>query len=509
MPARKKVRNVPVTVDIRTEDLRAELWRREHETEEVTDYCDPYFFAQTNFIKSKCRAKVCFCTRRAGKSEGFAVYLVSEAKNHPGSTCLYLAKTRRSAKAILWRILIKWLDKTGTQYELNRTDLTATLCNGSVICLAGVDATMEERSKFLGLPQLRLVCIDECQAHRVDLYPLVVSTIMPGLIDVGGTVCLGGTPGTFATGLYYRLTEDKREPTDPIFEVHKWTAYENPYMAQQWAAEIEDIRTRTPARLETPEFIQDYLGRWSVDDNKRVYKFKDSRNAFLELPKDVQKWTCVLSIDLGYEDDTAFVVTLFSEQATANYIIHAFKQKHMDITDVVTKIRKLSARFNPDIFVVDGSQKQAVQEMVRRHGIPLIATDKVGKSDYIELMNADFIQGTIKVLVAECEPLVNEWGTLIWADAAPGMVVRKEHPGCSNHLADAAYYGWRYTHSYLGVKPVPEVVYGSKEWLAQEQQVVLAHLEKKRDAAQQQREIDDWGVQMPAGPDWSGTGILS
>lgn len=514
--------------DLRIEELESELLRRKRaqlaESLQIhqIDFTDKSFAAQTSFIESKARAKVAFCTRRAGKSEGAAIYCIQEGERHPNSTILYLAKTRKSAKSILWRLLQKWLVKLNIGYVLNRTDLCITLDNGSIIQLAGVDATVEERSKFLGLPNLRLVLIDECQAHRTDLYQLVVSTLMPGLIDVGGTICLLGTPGNYAHGLYYRLTEPgKREDTDPVFEIHTWTAYDNPYMASKWAAEIEEIKRTTPARLETPEFISDYLGRWSVDEGRRVYKFKDSRNTFSELPT-VNKWTVIMGIDLGYEDDTAFSVLLYSKESPVTYCIYAFKQKKMIITDVVTKLRKLIARFHPEVLVCDMASKQAVMEMVVRHGIPLIAADKTGKTDFIELMNHDLISGTFKVAKQEMqlvvngekmnaegtELLINEWGTLIWADPVPGSVVRKEHPGCSNHLADSTYYAWRYTHSHMGVKPAPKVEAGSPEWVAQQHDAMRKQLEKQREEQKQKLEVDNWGWSPPAGSDWSGTGIL-
>ncbi len=521
----RKPKSHGIFTDIKAAEIERELLRRELIKRKVVDldfvgkHC---FAAQRAFVQSPTRAKVAFCTRRAGKSEGAALYLIQEARNWPGSTCLYLAKTRKSAKSILWRLLIKWLERLNIPHELNRTELTVTLENDAIIMLSGVDTTMEERSKFLGLPQLRLAIIDECQAHRVDLYPLVVSTLQPGLIDVGGTLCLLGTPGNFATGLYYRLTENKREETDPIFEVHKWTAYDNPYMSEQWTKEIEDIKLRTPARLETPEFLQDYLGRWSVDDGRRVYKFKDGRNTFTELPK-VNRWSVILGVDLGYEDDTAFSVLLYSKDDTASYVIYCYKEKHMLITDVVTKLRKLIAKFAPDVMVCDMASKQAVMEMVVRHGIPLIAADKTGKSDFIELMNHDLIIGTIRLaakdmdlevngmrMLAEgTDALINEWGTLIWADPTPGQVARKEHPGCSNHLADATYYAWRYTHSHLGAKPIPEIRPGSPEWFAREQVLMLENLTKRRDDAERVKEAEDWGWAPPPGDDWSSTELLN
>ena len=47
--------------------------------------------------------------------------------------------------------------------------------------------------------------------------------------------------------------------------------------------------------------------------------------------------------------------------------------------------------------VIDNANKQAVAELEKRHDLPLTAADKVGKSDFMEIMNGEFIQGRIKL----------------------------------------------------------------------------------------------------------------
>src|SRR5205085_11845215 len=60
------------------------------------------------------------------------------------------------------------------------------------------------------------------------------------------------------------------------------------------------------------------------------------------------------------------------------------------------------------------ANKQAVEEMRRRHDLPLRAADKTGKSDFIEIMNGEFIQGRIKLRGASCSQLAEEYAGLIW-----------------------------------------------------------------------------------------------
>src|SRR6267378_7703250 len=114
-------------------------------------FLDPAFPAQTTFISDPAKLKVVLCTRRSGKSYGAGLYLDREAYETPGVSCLYIALTRDSAKKIMWKDVLKPINrKLGLGTRFNETELTATLPNGSVIYVLGVDSTEEEKQKLLG-----------------------------------------------------------------------------------------------------------------------------------------------------------------------------------------------------------------------------------------------------------------------------------------------------------------------------------------------------------------------
>lgn len=69
--------------------------------------------------------------------------------------------------------------------------------------------------------------------------------------------------------------------------------------------------------------------------------------------------------------------------------MEAEKFVHLDVTEVAQKIRTYQARYELDIIVIDNANKQAVQELQRRHDLPLRAADKTGKNDFIEIMNGE------------------------------------------------------------------------------------------------------------------------
>ena len=93
--------------------LLNEITRRTSEKPRVIDVLDhpDVFWQQKNFIKDPAKLKALFCTRRSAKSFTAGLYLVHEALNNPGCNVLFIGLTRASAKAIIWKDILRVLDK--------------------------------------------------------------------------------------------------------------------------------------------------------------------------------------------------------------------------------------------------------------------------------------------------------------------------------------------------------------------------------------------------------------
>jgi len=221
-----------------------------------------------------------------------------------------------------------------------------------------------------------------------------------------------------------------------------------------------------------------------------VYRFSLDRNAITTLPiigDPRGQWHHVLGIDLGYSPDpSAFVIAAYHDHDSTLYFTESWKQWRLDITDVAQRVQVYQAKYDLDTLIIDGANKQAVAEMQRRHGLPLVAASKTAKADFIELMNAEFILGRIKVITSACNggiqnsgkktqeqeslALHDEYGGLVWDERALVKGKREEHPRCPNHLADAALYAWRYCFQYLSKAPLPLPVQGDAEWYREEEE---------------------------------------
>lgn len=442
---------------------------------------DQNFPQQLNFVQDPARLKALFCTRRAAKSYTDGLYMVYECLSTPNVNCYFIALTRLSAQDIIWKDILKVIDRTfNLGCVFNETLLHVTFPNGSVIKIYGVDKDEDEMNKLLG-KKYKVACLDESSLYTIDQRRLVYGILKPASADQRGTIVMSGTASNFTRGLFYDITNG----TEPGWSVHTWTAHDNPYVATQWQEELDEIDSLRPLFKETPLFKQWYLNKWVVDTDKLVYKFSEERNLFVTRPTTLRPdgWTYVLGVDLGFEDDSAFVMCGFHDNDPTLYIISTFNKKHMDLTDVANKIKEYQDQYQIAKVIIDGANKQGVEEMQRRHGVPLTPSEKQDKVTFIELLNAELIQGKIKIN-QRCINLVQELMGLVWKTTGDLIdIPRKEHPALPNHLCDALLYAWRYCYAYMAEIPMSKPVMGTKAWQDQENAQMW---EKERELLQEQ-----------------------
>lgn len=482
--------------------LLVELIRRQKASERPNVLGHPdNFQQQRDFIAHPAKLKALFCTRRSAKSFTGGLYLIEEALKHPGCNVLFIGLTRGSAKAIIWKDVLRTIDRThGIGAKPNQTELSLTLPNESVIYVTGVDTTEEEMIKLLGR-KYRLVIIDEASMYTINLRNLVYGVLGPAMTDPDaggqrGTICLMGTASDFPRGLFFDVTTGK----EPGWKLFEWTAHDNPHVAKQWAEALQDIRQNRPLYMETPQFKQWYLNQWVVDEEKLVYRFNPERN-LISVPDwdklvhklDPDGWSVVLGGDTGWEDDNALVNTAYHVNDPHLYVLKSFAQKKLTfdqfsdhiVTDYMAK------DWAPHRVIVDGANKQGVESMRQRSKIPFEYADKQDKVTFIELCNSDLVQGKVKILdTSENRPLWQEMAALVWVtDGDKIKLPKKEHPALPNHRTDAFLYAWRNGYHYHSLPKEVKHPIGSKAWYEQQAQDIW---EKERERLIAETQKGDW-----------------
>lgn len=457
------------------------------------------FPQQRNFINDTSSRKAALCTRRAGKSHVAAIALIIAAMKKPNTVALYLALTRRSAKAIMW-FKLKEIDRI---YKIGLTfsesELIVTLPNTSRIVLFGAD--LENLADRLRGDAYCRVVVDEAQSFGAHLEMLISDVIEPALLDHQGDIILIGTPGLVPTGVFYDATN-----TNTAWSRHHWSLLDNPHLphAANW---LVQLRTSRGWSDDNPTWQREYLGRWTTDASALVYRgFSKSRNLFSgDLPSSA--WTFIVGLDLGWHDKTAFCVLAYSKYISNAYVVRAFGRSQMTISRIADTLLELQQQYNPQAIIADtgGLGKSIAEELKSRYSLPVLAAEKTDKLAFIETVNGDFIDG--KVFIHEsAHELIQELATLGWDEKR-----LHENSAQDNHAADSLLYALRFSRHYWA-KPKPVKLEGEALAKQYERDMMQTVIQAQEDFIKERENDDTTGIGSvfggtqsawsPGGEDW-------
>lgn len=433
-------------------------------TEKLNDLSFPQ---QTGFVNDPSSFVSAICSRRAGKSRGLGKRAIKAMYRHPGFTVPYIGLTRSAAYNIMWPTLWELNRQYNLGAKLKESTLTMELKNGSSYKLFGAD--MKNFIDRLRGGKYSEAQIDEAQSFRSHLSILIDDVLGPALGDLRGATVLSGTPGPIPSGIFYDASHGKMG-----YSPHSWTVYDNPYFRDPigFVAELKRKKGWSDAN---PTYIREWLGKWILDLDALVYKFKPERNLYDALPA-ATIFNRILSVDYGWNDQTAFAIVAYSERSPYVFVEHAEGHSEMVPADIAAKLKELIERFNPHCVVADtgGLGKSITEEFIRRYHIAIEPADKREKLTNITLLNGDFID-TKCFVHRSLTNLQDQYLTLIKAENPTPS--KYEDPKLPNDLCDAVLYGYRKARHYLGVKPV-EFKSEEEKWKAKEREMEREEVER-------------------------------
>ena len=451
----------------------------------LSDIC---FQEQLAFINDPSSWVTACCSRRAGKTEVCAIDLLNTAIKHSGVVCLYITITRTNAERIVWKKLCNLNDTYNLGGDINQSKLSITFKNGSVIYLSGCkDKT--ELDKFRGLA-LKLVYIDEVQSFRPFIRDLVDDAIGPALADYNGKLKLIGTPGPVQAGFFWESL------CNSSYSHHKWTFFENPYIAKLSGKTHEEILDRELSRrgvtTENSSVRREWFGEWTTDLESLVFKYDRQKNNYNVMP-DLTDY--VLGVDLGFDDADAIAVIGWHKYFKKCYLVEELVVKQQGITELSDQIAKLIKKYDPLRVVMDtgGLGKKIAEELRKRSSLPIQSAEKSRKFEYIELLNdamrtqSFFARASSKFAT---DSMLIEWD---FDKTTPDKLVIKDEP--HSDICDAVLYAYREALHWLSEKPQDSVNPRNKsEWIKHTQQLMDENLEKQI----KQQELEENHMDMVA-----------
>lgn len=461
---------------IRTDLIAKELKKRAAaatvaQTFSLDDYC---FDKQLAFIKDPSRFKTAVCSRRAGKTIACAADLLVTALTMPGDVA-YITLSRRNAKRIIWRELLKLNKEYSLGGKIDGTELTISFPNGNVIHVSGAKDEAEI-DRFRGI-SLRKVYIDEAQSFRPYIRELIEDVIEPALTDYYGTLVLIGTPGPIPAGFFYDISHSEN------WSHHAWTMQDNPHIKLKSGKDpleiIKELAQRRGLSINSPSIVREYFGQWVKDADSLVYHFDPVRNIYYELPNDMRY---VFGIDIGWKDADAIAVLGYSESQRKVYLVEEYIRSKNDITSLVQQVKAMKEKYDPVKIVMDaGALGRKIQEEIRiRHSLSIDAAEKSRKSEFIALFNDDLRTGKFQ---APKQSRFEEDSYLVqWDYSSP------ERPVISTNyhtdIGDAVLYAWRECKHFYeqAVKP-PPLTASDKMKLEEEQEAEAMEAQKQNNGS--------------------------
>lgn len=416
-----------------------ELLAAQKEAETERPYIASLHPKQKAFVLDRSPKKTALCSRRAGKSEGLAAWLLEGAESCPGGMSVYIVLSRNHARGIMWRTLeeIERRHSLGLQFRERDNQLFVRTKNRHDIWLAGCKDSVEVE-KFRGL-KYRRAAIDEAASFGGYIRTLVDDVLEPALLDLQGELALTGTPGAIPAGLFYEATTGDKTANQKAVKwpTHHWTVLDNPYVphAGEWLAKKLEQNNWSE---DHPTYLREWKGIWVRDDGALVYPF-DERNLYHELPSDDYegKWRFGLGIDVGHDDPCALVVVAYRQGLPELYVVHVEKHEGLIPSQLAAKVARLQKDYKFDHMVIDsgGLGKGYQEEMSRRYNIHAEPAKKTQKRAFIEVIRGEMMSGNVRLHPVAAGPLIDEMAVLTWDERREA-----EDGRFDNHCCDAFLY---------------------------------------------------------------------
>jgi hypothetical protein len=413
---------------------------------------DGCFDLQRQFILDPSRRKVAVTGRRAGKTVADVYHLLYTAALYPNSHVGYCAETRKVAKDLAWRDLSSITRIWYPDCRTNETELTVELPNKSIIRFFGAN-DVGEANKARGFP-FRLFIIDEVEAIRgLVLKVLLEDVLTASLADYGGALVCTGTPDAACMGYLYEI--DKGDKAAPWAHYH-WTMADNE-MFPRWAgradwrdaaagfiaAELQDMALDI-----THAFVRrEYFGEWVPSADAFILHVDDKLNVYD--PPAPTGLTYVLGIDLGFRDESVFVLTGFSVQEGRAYSVLETGHSSMAMGEIIGIARGLIERYHPVKTVIDPASGGAnlVEELRHRYGVSVQYAEKESKAAFCRLWDADIRTG--RYLFPRGSKSLAQSRSVQWNEKCT-----RELEGVPCDYFDASLYSWREAYHYLPKKKI-------------------------------------------------------
>lgn len=380
------------------------------------------------------------CSRRAGKTHLLAtlvLLLLMDMKF--GQDIVFVAPTMKRGKEILWSEVERLVDEFCLPWHKTHTTGTIKTDSGAYFRIVGLDKKKQIGRVARG-GNTRAVLADEVQEYW-NLLSEFIAAASPALGQTRGIFVASGTPGAAMSGYWYDICHGAEG-----FATHHWTLLDNPHLGRPAEDILREERALKGYADDHPDYVREWLGKWTRDSNKLVVEYDPRRNVVDAIAGyDVAVWRHFIGVDYGYNDPSAWVVLAAHPHSSNVFVVHAEKHAGMTADAIAEKTQELRARFRPQAIVADSASGGAtfIASFNARYGaaagVRMRHAKKHDKNGSISVLNTEARCGRLKLVRAATLDLAAEIEVLQWDDEHRTKIA--EGADFPDHLFDALRYG--------------------------------------------------------------------
>jgi PBSX family phage terminase large subunit len=292
--------------------------------------------------------------RRTGKS--YAAALLAFAKLLEPNTQVMVVAPNFSLSSIIWDYVTQIIRDLQVEYvRLNQKDKIIQLINNSTFRLLSAN----NRDSLIGRAA-HLLIVDEAAVINNDEY--FTRDLRPSLSTYSDSRCLWiSTPRGKGNYLYdyYLRGQNEEEYSEWGSTVFDWTA--NPLLNE---TDIEEARKTMSKNL----FGQEYECNW-VTTAGQIYNLEENKHLqdLDDINEKDHRFDFIAGLDIGYRDDTAFVV--LATEGDKFYAVDEYISKEGTTSAHAENIQELIDKWGIESIFIDSAAQQTKADLAYDYDI--------------------------------------------------------------------------------------------------------------------------------------------
>lgn len=351
--------------------------------------------------------------------------------------CRRTATTIRNTCFSLFKdILTKW--QLLPFVKIRETDFNIKFPNGSEIIFIGLD----EETKLLSLNNIGCIFIEE------------VFEVPKPIVEQLNLRLRGNTPNQQIIMAFNPISKNhwlynfcEVEPPTSFIYTHS-TYKDNPFLNDEYIAELDELETRNPAKYRIYG-----LGQWGVDAEGLVITNWRSEE-FNPMELAAQGLEHRAGLDLGYIDKTAIIDTLYDRENKIIYVFNEFYKSGCQLSDISAAIGDM--QLSKTRLYVDAAEPRSIQYF-RQQGHNAVACAKGKDSVKAGLM---FMQDNLIIVLPKCKHFINELENFSYIKSKQTGEYTEETTHEYSHAIDACRYAYSDIYTNTKVKTLSKSALG-------------------------------------------------